>query len=117
MDDPQAHATATEAPPGDDLRQDPVRCPHCDEITMPNRLADGSTLCSCTAGRPLSLAAAGDGRAAVPPVDAEGLASADPAHRLPPDQGQFGRDVATEDFARLRDPPARGEAKEEVKRV
>ncbi len=28
-------------------------CPHCGEPTVPNRLADGSVVCSCAAARPL----------------------------------------------------------------
>jgi len=36
-------------------RLEPVRCPHCDEVTMPNLLADGSYVCSCTAERALPL--------------------------------------------------------------
>ncbi|NKC33687.1 hypothetical protein [Falsiroseomonas selenitidurans] len=37
-----------------DTRQDPVECPHCGEATMPNRLSDGSLVCSCAAERSLS---------------------------------------------------------------
>ena len=37
---------------------DPIQCPHCDEVTMPNLLSDGSYICSCTAERALPLAAA-----------------------------------------------------------
>ncbi|WP_256437523.1 hypothetical protein [Roseococcus sp. SDR] len=28
-------------------------CPHCGEPTMPNRLPDGTLVCSCAAMRPL----------------------------------------------------------------
>ena len=28
---------------------DPIQCPHCDEVTTPNLLTDGSYICSCTA--------------------------------------------------------------------
>ncbi len=30
-----------------------MECPHCGEPTLPNRLADGGTVCSCAAGRAL----------------------------------------------------------------
>jgi hypothetical protein len=30
-----------------------VLCPHCEEATLPNALADGSVVCSCAAERPL----------------------------------------------------------------
>ncbi len=33
----------------------PILCPHCDEPTVANRLADGSVVCSCAAARPLPL--------------------------------------------------------------
>ena len=44
-------------------REGPRDCPHCEEMTMANRLPDGSLVCSCPAMRPLpsgplSLAAA-----------------------------------------------------------
>ena len=76
---------------------------------MPNRMADGSVVCSCTAERalPLDLVGVSDpdgGRSSLPaPVDDTGA----PQGRgpLPADTGQFGRDVATEDFAPLRPPP------------
>lgn len=32
---------------------DPVECPHCGEPTKPNRLADGTLVCSCAAERDL----------------------------------------------------------------
>ncbi len=32
-----------------------VECPHCEEPTMPNLLADGSVVCSCTAERALPI--------------------------------------------------------------
>jgi formylmethanofuran dehydrogenase subunit E len=35
------------------IRPEPVECPHCAEPTMPNRLADGSIVCSCAAERSL----------------------------------------------------------------
>jgi hypothetical protein len=34
---------------------DPIQCPHCDEVTTPNLLTDGSYVCSCTAERALPL--------------------------------------------------------------
>ena len=34
-------------------RAEPILCPHCEERTMPNRLADGALVCSCAAERPL----------------------------------------------------------------
>jgi hypothetical protein len=37
-------------------RQDAVLCPHCEDVTMPNRLADGSLVCSCAAERELGPA-------------------------------------------------------------
>lgn len=76
---------------------------------MPNLLADGSTVCSCTAERSLAVARAEDGQPAAPPtaapMDAGSFAPTDTAKRLPADHGQFGRDVGTEDYAPLRDPP------------
>ena len=106
-------------------RLEAVRCPHCDGVTMPNLLADGSTVCSCTAERalPLNLARGTprDGAEGVmpAPVDDPGFAPPGPQeHAMPPgeqrakpgplpeDKGQFGRDVATEDHQLLRDPPA-----------
>jgi hypothetical protein len=35
------------------FRREPVECPHCDEPTMPNLLADGTLVCSCAAERAL----------------------------------------------------------------
>lgn len=119
-------------PPGQE-RLDAMLCPHCDEVTMPNLLADGSYVCSCTAERALPLASAHgtpwDGAEGVmpPPVDdgsfgcgpaehampagPEGEHSATEAERrakaenLPRDQGQFGRDISTEEFKPLEPPP------------
>ncbi len=34
-------------------RADIIECPHCAEPTMPNRLSDGTLVCSCAAERPL----------------------------------------------------------------
>lgn len=44
-------------------REAPRECPHCEEVTMPNRLPDSSLVCSCPAMRalpsgPVSLGAA-----------------------------------------------------------
>lgn len=35
------------------VREAPMLCPHCEQVTMPNRLADGTRVCSCPAERPL----------------------------------------------------------------
>ena len=75
---------------------------------MPNLLADGSLVCSCPAERALPLDLVhgtpwdGPQEAMPPPMD-----DAPEADRrvLPADQGQFGRDIETEDYARLRRPP------------
>ena len=37
----------------DVTRLEVVECPHCAEPTMPNRLGDGSIVCSCPAERDL----------------------------------------------------------------
>lgn len=58
-----AAATAASAPAGAP-RWDPVECPHCGQVTMPNPLADGSVTCSCPAERALPL---GDGGPSMPP--------------------------------------------------
>lgn len=104
-DTPEAMPPAT----ADEIRQDPVRCPHCEEITMPNLLADGSTVCSCTAERPLPVADAEPAGGPVPPteasMDAAGFDPGGDRRRLPADRGQFGRNLGTEDYAPLRDPP------------
>ncbi len=34
--------------------REPIRCPFCGEVTLPNPLPDGSTFCSCPAARVLS---------------------------------------------------------------
>lgn len=34
-------------------REGPRDCPHCGEVTMANRLPDGSVVCSCPAMRDL----------------------------------------------------------------
>ena len=108
-------------------RLDAVQCPHCDEVTMPNLLADGSMVCSCTAERALPLEMVhgtpwdGERGSMPPPVDEAAMQAGNaPAHpmppgegqnseprrvRLPEDKGQFGRDVSTEDYDPLRAPP------------
>lgn len=91
-------------PRADVVRTDPIQCPFCEETTMPNPLPDGSLVCSCTAERALPIAGE-EG----PPLlaDDPGFASAGSAERgaLPADKGQFGRDLATEDYERLAPPP------------
>ena len=112
------------------LRLDAVRCPHCDEVTMPNQMADGSVVCSCTAERALPLdlvrgstwdgAPGGEPGTMPPPVDEPMGPRGAPEHPMPPgqdqapdprrgtlpeDKGQFGRDVETEDYKPLRPPP------------
>lgn len=115
-------------PRPEQLRLDAVMCPHCDEVTMPNQMADGSVVCSCTAERALPLGLVGLGgpgaaEAMPPPVDEPMGPRGAPAHGMPPgedqtdraprrdalpeDHGQFGRDVATEEFEPLRPPPGR----------
>jgi hypothetical protein len=110
---------------------DPIRCPHCDEVTTPNLLSDGSYICSCTAERALPLSAAqgtpwdgvelvmpapvDDGsfmpsgrheRAMLPSeqsIPEEEEERAKPRTR-PENKGQFGRDISTDDFKPLYDP-------------
>ncbi|MFC7475214.1 hypothetical protein ACFQS7_12670 [Dankookia sp. GCM10030260] len=97
-------------PRPEQLRLDAVRCPHCDQVTMPNQLADGSVVCSCTAERalPLDLVEGTLGQAPRGSMPAPVDAAADPQRgKLPEDKGQFGRDIETEDFAPLRPPPGR----------
>lgn len=94
---------------------------------MPNLLADGSTVCSCTAERALPLDLVhgtpwdGERGSMPPPVDEAAMEAGNaPAHPMPPgqeqgaeprrvtlpaDHGQFGRDIATEDYEGLPDPP------------
>ncbi|MFC7689569.1 hypothetical protein ACFQY5_08000 [Paeniroseomonas aquatica] len=48
-------------------RLDAVQCPHCEQVTMPNLLADGSYVCSCTAER--ALPREGDGSMLAAPMD------------------------------------------------
>lgn len=115
-------------------RRTPVECPHCGQATMPNLLSDGSYICSCPAERALPLGTeppavmpppvddpsfvpSGHAEHALPPGDGPvpaGLrndrmagAEADDrkADRLPVDQGQFGTNIATEEYQRLGPPP------------
>ena len=124
--------TAPESSPGD-LGPEAIQCPHCDEVTMPNLLSDGSYICSCTAERALPLAVARgtpwDGVELVmpAPVDDGSFMPSGPHERAmrpneqsiasedekraksrtrPEDKEQFGRDIATEDFKPLHDPTA-----------
>jgi hypothetical protein len=46
--------------------QEPVLCPHCEEVTMPNRLADGTVVCSCAAGRRLGGAGVANDQRSMP---------------------------------------------------
>jgi hypothetical protein len=73
---------------------------------MPNPLPDGSVVCSCTAERALPM---GKGAGLPQPADDPGFAaSGNPEQRpgpLPEDKGQFGRDIATEDYDPLPPPP------------
>ena len=114
---------------------DPIQCPHCDEVTTPNLLADGSYVCSCTAERALPLSVAQgtpwDGVELVmpAPVDDGSFMSSGPHERAmlpseqsipeeegrakpktrPEDKGQFGRDISTDEFKPLYDPAAGAE--------
>ena len=112
---------------------DPVQCPHCDEVTTPNLLADGSYVCSCTAERALPLETAhgtpwdGEPVTMPAPMDDPSFASSGAhEHAMPPGEGgtateeekrtksrtlpgakgQFGRDISTEDYRPLEDAPA-----------
>ena len=113
---------------------DPVRCPHCDEVTTPNLLADGSYICSCTAERALPLETAHgtpwDGAPVTMPApmdDASFVSSGAQERATPPGEGgateegkraksralpgakgQFGRDISTEGYELLNDAPAAG---------
>ena len=112
---------------------DPIQCPHCDEVTTPNLLADGSYVCSCTAERALPLETAhgtpwdGDPVTMPAPIDDASFASSDgQEHAVPPGErgtaaeeekrarsatlpeakGQFGRDISTEEYEPLNDAAA-----------
>ena len=43
-----------------------VLCPHCEEPTLPNPLADGTVVCSCAAERELGGAGGVDAQRSVP---------------------------------------------------
>ncbi|MBR0684231.1 hypothetical protein GXW74_27450 [Roseomonas eburnea] len=94
----------------DDLRHEVVECPACGEPTMPNLLADGSCVCSCPAERALPLPE-GAAPALPPPVDDTSFVAAvhDASAGLPEFKGQFGRDIQTDDFKLLNDPPGEGQ--------
>ena len=112
---------------------DPIQCPHCDEVTMPNLLSDGSYLRSCTAERALPLRTAHgtpwDGTPFMMPApmdDASFMPSGPRGHATPPwehgaaavedkrakratlpgAKGRFGRDISTEGYEPLNDTPA-----------
>jgi hypothetical protein len=118
---------------------DPIQCPHCDEVTTPNLLTDGSYVCSCTAERALPLSAARgtpwDGAPVTMPApmdDASFMASRAQEHATPPGEhgtaneedkraksrtlpeaeGQFGRDISTEDYKPLNDAAAGAERRD-----
>ena len=124
--------TAPESSPGD-LGPEAIQCPHCDEVTPPNLLSDGSYICSCTAERALPLSAAHgtpwDGAPVTMPApmdDASFVSSGARGHATPPGQGgaaaegekraepralpgaegQFGRDISTEGYEPLNEAPA-----------
>ena len=88
------------APPPASPRLEAIQCPHCEEVTMPNLLPDGSTVCSCTAERAIPLAE--DGPLKDVPVQAAPMDTAESRPGpLPEDKGQFGEDIATEDYKRM----------------
>ncbi len=124
--------TAPQSSPGDP-GPEAIRCPHCDEVTLPNLLSDGSYVCSCTAERALPLRTAhgtpwdgtpfvmpapmddasftpsGPHEHAMPPGDQTTATDADKRAKqqsLPGDEGQFGRDISTEGYESLSDAPA-----------
>ncbi|MEO3472805.1 hypothetical protein AAFN86_13125 [Roseomonas sp. CAU 1739] len=99
-------ATRSDPPREDDLRHAVVECPICGEPTMPNLLADGSRVCSCPAERALVLP--GDTSPPLPPpVDDTSFVATkhDASAALPIFTGQFGRDIQTDAFKPLNDPP------------
>ncbi len=112
---------------------DPIQCPHCDEVTTPNLLADGSYVCSCTAERALPLSAArgtpwdGAPFSMPAPMDDTSFMPCGPQEHamspgerstatkeekrarsatLPAAKGQFGRDISTEEYEPLNDAAA-----------
>ncbi|MBR0673675.1 hypothetical protein [Neoroseomonas soli] len=95
--------------PEDELRHDVVDCPICGEPTMPNLLSDGSCVCSCPAERALPLG--GDTPLTIPPpVDDTSFVARqhDSSAGLPAAGNQFGRNIQTDDFKPLADPPGDG---------
>ena len=124
--------TAPESTPGD-LGAEVIQCPHCDEVTLPNLLSDGSYICSCAAERALPLRTAHgtpwDGTPFVMPApmdDPSFMSSGAQEHAtpsgedgaateaekraksraLPGAKGEFGRDISTEGYEPLNDAPA-----------
>ena len=118
---------------------DPIQCPHCDEVTMPNLLADGSYICSCTAERALPLSVAQgtpwDGAPFAMPApmdDTSFMPSGTQEHAMPSGErstatedekrarsaalpeakGQFGRDISTEEYEPLNDATAGAEKRD-----
>jgi hypothetical protein len=131
MTDPAPAAPGTS--PGDP-GPEAIRCPHCDEVTMPNLLSDGSYICSCAAERALPLRTAngtpwdgtpfvmpapmddpsytrcGSHEHPMPPGDqftATETNKREKQQSLPEDKAQFGRDITTESYEPLSAPPAR----------
>jgi hypothetical protein len=98
--------------PSDQLRLDPIECPHCGAATMPNLLTDRSYVCSCPAERALPPPDGPIGPMA-PPVDDTSFVASCAQHpsadSLPGNHGQFGRDIQTDEFKRLRAPPGADE--------
>src|SRR3954447_12579893 len=86
---------------------DPVECPFCGHVTVPNQLSDASYVCSCPAQRALPTTDIKDPALMPSPVDDSSFVA--PIHQkpesLPDDKGQFGRDVQTEAYKPLRSPP------------
>ena len=130
--------TASESTPGDP-GPEAIQCPYCDEVTMPNLLSDGSYVCSCTAERALPLRTAhgtpwdgtpfvmpapmddpsstpsGPHEHAMPPGEQATATEADKRAKqqsLPGDEGQFGRDISTEDYKPLNDAAAGAERRD-----
>src|SRR5215217_53540 len=96
--------TAPESSPGDPGRE-AIQCPHCDEVTMPNLLSDGSYICSCTAERALPLSSARgtpwDGTPFVMPApmdDTSFMSSRAQEHAMPPGE----HSTATEEEKRAK---------------
>jgi hypothetical protein len=107
-----SNSSARDDTPSDQLRLDPIECPHCGNTTMPNLLADRSYVCSCPAERALPTP---DGATVLmaPPVDDTSFVASCAQHpstdSLPGNRGQFGRDIQTDEFKRLRPPPTADE--------